>query len=183
MKRGRNRLIFLGGVLLLSWVYFVYAWLVLPPTREAHGALSDLGEGMGSFAVWGLVLLYCRGMFKLVINDGPLLKRFLPAEIADTTQNMGQKILRVLNRTHPALGVVTIVLIAGHAGLSSTGRLNLFLILTMAVMFWQGGFGLFLKSKWTPLALRKHSFGVHAQLVTGILILIFAGFGHLLVGN
>lgn len=183
MKLSKSAAVFLGLVLILSSLYFVSAYFTLPPTKEADGFLGELGEGMGSFASWGLVLLYCRGLLKMLVNEGPWLQRFLPQDYAKMAQSLGQRLLQLLNRSHPVLGVLTIALLAGHAGLTSNTRMNLFLILTMVLVFWQGGFGLFLKTRLTPLSLRKHTYAVHAQLVTGGLILIFAGFGHLLVGD
>jgi len=183
MKLSRNAVIFLGLVLTLSSLYFVYAYFALPPTRETKGFFGELGKGMGSIASWGLGFLYCRGLLKLLVNKGSMLQRLLPQDYSTAAQGLGQKCLQLLNRSHPALGVLTIVLLAGHAGLSSSGRVNLFLILTMLVVFWQGGFGLFLKTRLTPIVLRKQFYATHAQLVSGGLILIFAGFGHLLVGD
>ncbi len=183
MKLGKSAAIFLGLVLILSGFYFVYAYFTLPPTKEADGFFGELGEGVGSFAIWGLVLLYCRGLLKLLANEGPWLQRFLPQEYSEMTQSLGLRFLQLLNRSHPALGILTIALLAGHAGLTSSNNMNLFLVLTMVVVFWQGGFGLFLKTRLTPLSLRKYTYAVHAQLVSGGLILIFAGFGHLLVGD
>ncbi len=180
---GKKGILFLGMVLLVSGIYFVYAYFNLPATREAKGGLAEVGEGMGGVAGWGMALLYCRGPLKLLLNEGPLWQRFVPAATAGPARGAGHLVLRLLNRTHPLLGVVTILLIAGHAAFSSRGSLNLLLLLTLGVAFWQGGFGLFLKSRWLPQALRRHSYGVHAQLVTGGLILIFAGLGHLLIAG
>ncbi len=183
MKLSRTAVIFLGTVLILSGVYFVYASLTMPPTAENEGVLGEIGEGIGVLVSYALVILYCRGLVKLVLNKGAFLGRFLPAENDWMPKNSGEKLLAFLNRTHPALGVLTILFVVLHAEFSSTGKMNLFLLLTMVVMFWQGAFGLFLRSRLTPGALRRQSYGVHAQLVTGGLILIFASFGHLLVGD
>ena len=183
MKLSKSAATFLGLVLILSGIYFAYAYFTLPPTKEADGFFGELGEGMGSFASWGLVLLYCRGLLKLLANEGPWLQRFLPQDYSEMAQSLVLRLLQLLNRSHSALGVLTIALLAGHAGLTSSNRMNLFLVLTMVVVFWQGGFGLFLKTRLTPLSLRKYTYAVHAQLVTGGLILIFSGFGHLLVGD
>jgi len=183
MKLTRNRIIFLGGVLIVSGLYFVYAYFTIPPTKEADGLLADFGEGLGGVAVWGLGLLYCRGALKMLVHEGPWTQRFLPQEYGALAQGLSQRLLILLNKSHPALGIITIVLLAGHAGLTTDGRMNLFLFLTMIIMFWQGGFGLFLKTRLTPLVLRRYTYAVHAQFVTGGLILIFAGFGHLLVGD
>ena len=179
----RKTILFLALTLLLSGLYFVYAYFTLPPTPEAHGMLAQLGEGMGTAAGWGLGLLYCRGPLKLLLKDGPLWQRLVPSEVGTPAWGLGEVLLRLLNRTHGWLGILTVVLIAGHAAFSGRERINPFLLLTLGVVFWQGGFGLFLRSPILPRKLRRPTYGVHAQLVTGILILIFAGFGHLLVGG
>ena len=90
-------------------------------------------------------------MLKVAIKQGPLWARLLPSAYADLPQSFGERLLTLLNKTHPALGVATILLAAAHAGLSSSGRLNLFLWLTMCVLLWQGGFGLFLKARKAPV--------------------------------
>jgi len=180
---GRKGIRFLVAVLLFSGGYFLYAYFNFPPTREAKGILAEVGEGMGTIAGWGMVLLFCRGPLKLLLNEGPFGRRFFPTGAANHVQGVGHTVLLWLNRTHPPLGVITALLIAGHAAFSSRGNINLFLLLTLVVVFWQACFGLFLKSRMPFQTLRRYSYGVHAQLLTGCLILIFTGLGHLLVGD
>jgi hypothetical protein len=57
----------------------------------------------------------------------------------------------------------------------------LFFPAVLALVIWQGLFGLFLSWRYTPAQLKKFSYLVHAQFVTGIMIGIFAFFGHILV--
>jgi len=57
----------------------------------------------------------------------------------------------------------------------------LFLQAVLALVIWQGLFGLFLTWRYTPKQLKQFSYLVHAQFVTGIMIGIFSYFGHLLI--
>jgi hypothetical protein len=50
-------------------------------------------------------------------------------------------------------------------------------------VLWQGLFGMFLAWRRTPRDLRKLSYFVHAQLVTGVAIGVFAYLGHLLIDD
>lgn len=183
MKISKAALLFLAFMFSISLVYFIYYQLTYVPPPEHKGLLAEIGEGFGAILVYALVLLYCRGGLKLLLNHGPLWDRFLPQVIPDQTRSWGQKLLRLLNRSHPLVGGIAILLVLLHALLVGTQRANPFLWLTIAVMLWQGGFGLFLRFRQTPQSLRKHAYLVHAQLVTGGLILIFGAFGHLLTGD
>jgi hypothetical protein len=60
---------------------------------------------------------------------------------------------------------------------------NPLLYTVLALLAWQGLFGAFLKLRRTPTALKRKSYPAHAQLYTGMTILIFAVFGHLLYGG
>lgn len=183
MKLSKNEAMFLGVVLILSGLYFIYAYMTVPPVEENHGILGEVGEVFGVLVAYALVLLYSRGVVKLLLNQGSFLTRFLPNDTGSLPRNLAERLLDLLNKTHPALGVLTILMVVLHVNFSSSSKMNLFMLLTLVVMFWQGSFGLFLKISFTPGALRRQSYGVHAQLVTAGLILIFAGFGHLLVGD
>ncbi|SFN11735.1 hypothetical protein [Nitrosomonas communis] len=57
----------------------------------------------------------------------------------------------------------------------------LFFPTLLALVIWQGIFGLFLTLHYTPTELRKFSYLVHAKFITGIAIGIFAIFGHILI--
>lgn len=51
----------------------------------------------------------------------------------------------------------------------------------LGLVIWQGVFGLFLTLRYSLAELKKFSYLVHAQFVTGIAIGIFAWFGHMLI--
>ena len=53
----------------------------------------------------------------------------------------------------------------------------------LALVVWQGLFGMFLTWRYSPRELKKFSHLVHAQFLTGIMIGIFAYFGHLLIND
>lgn len=51
----------------------------------------------------------------------------------------------------------------------------------LVLVLWQMSFGLILSWRGTPQDLKRWSYMVHAQLITGVAIGVFAFFGHLLV--
>jgi len=51
----------------------------------------------------------------------------------------------------------------------------------LALVIWQAIFGLFLTWRYTPVELKKFSYLVHAQFITGIALGVFTFFGHLLI--
>jgi len=53
----------------------------------------------------------------------------------------------------------------------------------LALVVWQGFFGMFLTWRYSPKELKKFSCLFHAQFLTGIMIGIFAYFGHLLLDD
>ena len=77
--------------------------------------------------------------------------------------------------------VVALVLL--HIGLMGLHAHIWLFPIVLALVLWQAGFGLFLNLKQAPRDLKRLSFQVHAQLITGIAIGIFAHFGHLLIGD
>ena len=94
-----------------------------------------------------------------------------------------QPLLRWLDRTHVYVGIATVAMIALHIALVGLPWEILFFPLVLALVVWQTLFGLFLAWRYSPAQLRKFSYLVHAQLVTGIALGIFAYAGHLLVDN
>ena len=91
--------------------------------------------------------------------------------------------LNLLNKTHLHVGVCAIALIVLHALFMGISDQNAFLYLVLALIAWQGLFGFFLAWRYSPRDLKKVSYLVHAQFLTGIMIGLFSFFGHLLVGN
>jgi hypothetical protein len=56
----------------------------------------------------------------------------------------------------------------------------MFLEMLLFLLVWQGMFGLFLVIRFPVASLKRYGYLVHAQLFSGIMIGVFAGFGHLL---
>jgi hypothetical protein len=53
----------------------------------------------------------------------------------------------------------------------------------LVLVVWQGLFGLFLTWRYSPKELKKFSYLVHAQFMTGIALGLFSYFGHLLIDS
>ena len=70
-----------------------------------------------------------------------------------------------------------------HIGLMGIPMDILFFPAVLALVVWQGLFGMFLTWRYSPRELKKFAYLVHAQLFTGIMIGLFAWFGHLLIDD
>jgi len=53
----------------------------------------------------------------------------------------------------------------------------------VALVVWQGLIGMFLTWRYSPKEMKKFSYLVRAQFLTGILIGVFVYFGHLLIDD
>jgi len=176
-------LIYTAVVLIASAVYFVYAYTVYPAIPERETFLSEVGEGLGEVGLWALLFIYARTLLKLVMGKGPLAKRLLPDYSAPVAASLLQQLLRFLDRTHVYVGIATVAIILLHIAMMGIPMKILFFPAVLALVIWQGVFGLFLTWRYTPMELKKFSYLVHAQFFTGIMIGIFAYFGHLLIDH
>ncbi|GAM09581.1 hypothetical protein OR1_01861 [Geobacter sp. OR-1] len=170
-------------VVIMSSLLFVYLYLGREPVAEAEGFRAELAEGFGSAGLWALAIIYGRSVLKMALNEGTLLERFIPVYYQELSVSASRKVLNILNRTHKHVGAFAVAILAGHAALMGTVRWNLFLEMVLALLVWQGVFGLFLVVRFPPASLRRYGYLVHAQLFSGVMIGVFAGFGHLLVGD
>lgn len=170
-------------VLAVSTAYFAYVYLNYPPVPENETFLSELGEGFGEIGLFGLVFIYARSILKLLLGKGRLARRLLPDYRPATRLTMFDGLLGFLDRTHVYVGIATVCIILLHIGLMGVPMDILFFPAVLALVIWQGLFGLFLSWKYSPKELRKFSYLVHAQFVTGVMIGIFAFFGHLLIDD
>jgi len=127
------------------------------------------------------VIIYGRSVLKLIINDRNFLQRIIPYGYFDFSLSISRKLLSFLNRSHKHVGATAIVLMAGHALLMGAVRWNPFLILVLLLLAWQGFFGLFLVIRVPINPLKRYGYLAHAQLFTGVMVGVFAIFGHLLV--
>ena len=65
-------------ILIVSVVYFIYAYTLYPPTPERETFLSEIREGFGELGLWGLLFIYGRTVLKLLMGRGALAKHLLP---------------------------------------------------------------------------------------------------------
>ena len=168
-------------ILLISLVYFIYAFTMYPDTPERETFLSEIGEGFGVLGAWGLTFIYGRTVLKLLMGKGPLAKRLIPDYTAPLTVSIFQRLLNFLNKTHVYLGITTIAVVLLHIILVGGLMNNLFFPAILILIIWQAFFGLFISWKLSPKEVKKFAYMVHAQFLTGITIGIFTLFGHLLI--
>ena len=176
-------LIFTIVVLVVSIGYFTYALFIYPPTPERETFLTEIGEGFGEVSLWLLVFIYFRTALKLFLGKGAIAKRLLPEYTAPVDASLFKKLMIFLDRTHVYFGIASVAIILLHIILMGNPLVNLFFPAVIALLVWQGLFGMFISWRHTPKELRKASYLVHAQLFTGIMLGIFAFMGHVLVDN
>lgn len=181
IKQIRGILIYAATVLALSVGYYLYAHMAYPPTEEHETFLSEIGEGFGEVGLWALLFIYARTLLKMVMGKGSIAKRILPDYTPPAAASYLQQLLAYLNRTHVYVGIATVAVILMHISLVGIPMHILFFPAVLALVVWQGLFGLFLSWRYTPKELKKFAYLVHAQFATGIMIGIFAYFGHLLI--
>ena len=181
IKSIKGVLIYTAIVLGASIVYFIYAYMMYPSIHERETFLSEIGEGFGEIGLWALLFIYTRTLLKLLIGKGALAKRILPDYSPPVTASILQQLLGYLDRTHVYVGIATVAVILLHIALMGVPMEILFFPAVLALVVWQGLFGMFLTWRYSPKELKKFSYLVHAQFLTGITIGIFAYFGHLLI--
>lgn len=99
-----------------------------------------------------------------------------------TLKTLSQRTLYYLNLSHPYLGVAAICLIYLHCDLISQFAAILPLQLVLALLAWQGLWGLALKARLLPAKYKGRIHLFHSQLLTGAAILAAAVLGHWLAG-
>lgn len=184
LSRGLKRILsFTAIVFVISLVYFIYAYLAYPKVPERETFLTEMGEGFGEFGLWLLLFIYGRTLLKILIGKGKIAHRLLPDYRPTSDLPLFEKLLVFLNRTHVYVGITTVAVILLHIAMMGVPMRILFFPAVLALVIWQGLFGLFLSWRYSPVELKKFSYLVHAQFVTGIMIGIFALFGHLLIDD
>jgi hypothetical protein len=181
IKKIQGILIYTGVLLIVSVGYFIYANFAFPPTPENETFLSEIGEGFGEIGLWALLFIYARTLLKLILGKGEIAGRILPDYSPTTAATPFQQLIGFLDRTHVYVGIATVAIILMHIALMGIPMHILFFPAVLFLVVWQGLFGMFLAWKYSPKELKKLSYLVHAQFVTGIMIGIFAYFGHLLI--
>jgi hypothetical protein len=182
-KNLKGVLIYTVVIVLVSVVYFIYAYTVYPPTPERETMLHEIGEVFGEAGLWLLGFIFARTLLKILFGKGAIARRLLPeyhpaAELPWLNQFLG-----FLNRTHVYVGVTAVVVILIHISLMGIPMHILFFPAVLILILWQALFGMFLKWRYTPEQLKKFAYLVHAQLFTGIMIAVFAFFGHMLIDS
>ncbi len=170
-------------VLSISAGYYLYALSVHPPSAERETFLSELGEGIGEMAMWAFIIIYLRTLVKLAMGKGPIARRLLPDYVAPKSAGYFQRLIVYLDRSHIYFGVAALALALIHISFMGLHAEILFFPLVLLLILWQGIFGMFLSWRGAPRNLKRWSYSVHAQLVTGIAIGLFAYFGHLLIDD
>ena len=177
----KKLLIYSAGVLLLSSVYFAYVYFQAPASVEHETFLSEIGEGVGEIGMWALMFIYARTLLKLTMGKGPISRRLLPNYTPPPQASWFAKLLTLLDRTHVHVGIAAVAIIALHVLLMGVPLDNLFFWAVIGLLIWQTAFGMFLRWRGAPRDVKKFSYSVHAQLLTGVMMGIFALFGHGLV--
>ena len=183
MKKTKNVVVFSLFVFIFSLVYFVYARFLGGVTSNEETFLTEIGEIFGGLGFAALAVIYGRTVLKLGLGKGGLARRILPEAYTGMSLPLLKKLLQFLNKTHIYVGITAVAAIVLHAGFMGLTDQNLLLILVFALVLWQAVFGFFLFWRYSPRELRKVSYLVHAQFLSGIMIGIFAFFGHLLAGD
>jgi hypothetical protein len=181
MKSIKGIVVYTLIVVGISLVYYVYAYQVYSPVAERETFLSELGEGFGEAGLWLLSFIYARTVLKILLGKGAIARRLLPAYSPPVEMSVLNQLLGLLNRTHVYVGIAAIAVILLHIGMMGIPMNILFFPAVLLLVVWQGVFGFFLTWRFTPKELGKFSYLVHAQFITGIMIAVFAFFGHMLI--
>ncbi|MDD5396533.1 MAG: hypothetical protein PHW24_00545 [Candidatus Moranbacteria bacterium] len=144
--------------------------------------IGEVGNIFGKLGFFALAFVYARSVLKIVFHEESFWKRLEPLNIENfDLRKFSTKLLIFMNKTHAYFGVMAIVFIFMHCYLTGSYRDNLLLQIVLALMVIEGISGFFLKFKYSPNELRQKSHLVHRQFVIGIMLLIFAAFGHLIL--
>jgi len=176
-------LFFTAAVFVVSLGYFLYVYSQYSPIPERETILSEIGDGFGEIGLWALLFIYARTLLKLIMGKGRLARRLLPDYSSPDVFLSLQGMLCWLDKTHVYVGISAVAVILLHIGMMGVPMEILFFPAVLILVIWQGLFGLFLTWRYSPKELKKFSYLVHAQFVTGIMIGIFAYFGHLLIDD
>jgi hypothetical protein len=183
IRRNLPLLIFAGVILLCLAAFLLYAYLQGRGYAGGdHGFGRDVGEGLGVAGLSALIVVYARTAFKLLVRTDSFWKRLEPFDIDSAKiKTVSGKVLFYLNRSHPYFGLSAIALIYLHRHFISPAYTPLPLLLVLALLAWQGVWGLVLKTRIAPAFLKKKGYLFHSQLITGALILLLASLGHFLL--
>ena len=176
--------IFFTGILL-----FLIAAASLHATLRAQGhdlvddlALYNLGRWIGLTGLTLFIVIYGRSALKRLLRvQAPWQSLARLGLDPAQSKARGAKTLSLLNRSHPYVGAAAVCLIYLHCYAISNFYKLLPLRIVLVLLAWQGFLGLAMKVPWTPAPLKRKAMLLHAQVITGGLLLIFAGIGHYLM--
>ena len=169
---------FVAGAVCLGVVIFLFL------QGRGDDIDSALGEVLGPAGLFLLVFIYTRTAFKLLVRKGSFWERLALFNVDyGKIKTASEKILFYLNKSHPYFGAAAIAVVYSHCYLISRFYNLLPLRIVLALLAWQGVWGLVLKTRTAPAFLKKRGHLFHSQWITGLLILIFAGLGHYLLMN
>jgi len=184
LSAGLKRLLFFTAVVgVISMGYYIYALFTYTPTQENETFLTEVGEGLGEVGLWLLAFIYMRTVMKLLLGKGPIANRILPEYTPPIDAKLFNRFIYFLDRTHVYVGVGAVAVILLHSVLVGMPMQILFFPAVLALVIWQGMFGMFISWRHAPDELKKFSYLVHAQLSTGIMIGVFAYLGHVLIDD
>jgi len=184
MAKGLKKILtFTVIIIVVSISYYIYAVSFYPQVEERETFLSELGEGFGEIGLWLLLFIYFRTLIKLLLGKGAISKRILPEYTPPVDARLFTHLIHFLDKTHIYFGVGAIAIILLHIVLMGIPMQILFFPAVLILVIWQGLFGLFISWRYTPKEIKRFSYLVHAQLFTGIMIGIFAYFGHVLIDS
>jgi len=170
-------------ITIISIGYYFYALLLYPPVEERETLLYELGEGFGEIGLWLLLFIYSRTLIKLLLGKGAISKRILPEYSPPVDARLFDSLIHFLDRTHVYFGISAVAIIVLHIALVGLPMHILFFPAVLILVIWQGVFGMFISWRYSPKELEKFAYLVHAQLFTGVMIGIFAYFGHILIDD
>ena len=179
----RSFLVFSVTTLIVSIAYYYYVLSVHPPSPERETFLSEVGEGVGEVALWLFCFIYARTLIKLVFGKGPMSRRLLPNYSPPAPGATLSRLIMYLDRSHVYVGIAAVAMALIHIALMGLHKEILFFPIVLALVVWQAVFGMFLSWRGAPRDLKKLSYAVHAQLMTGVAIGVFAYFGHMLIDD
>lgn len=182
LSQGIKRiLVFTTLIFIISIAYYIYALSFYGPVEEKETFLSEIGESFGELGMWLLLFIYMRTFLKLVLGKGPIAKRLLPEYSVPIESKLVDRLIYFLDKTHIYFGIIAVAVLLLHIVLMGIPMHILFFPALLVLIIWQGVFGLFISWQYTPNKVKRFSYLVHAQLFTGIMIGIFAYFGHILI--
>jgi hypothetical protein len=143
---------------------------------------GTLARSLGLIGLSLLALVLARTSLRLLLRREPFWRALESRGMNSAAiRTASGKILTLLNRTHPGCGAAVVAVVWSHCWFISRFYNLLPLRIVLALLAWQGIWGLVLKTPSAPAALRKRALLFHARPLTAALIPFFAALGHYLL--